>query len=76
MASELWYRYKSEKTFSKLAFDGQFISVADAKQLLAEQGGLAREKAAELLLTNAHSNLGMSSLHRAATNDICCSIRH
>jgi len=41
-----------------LQFDGQFLSVSDAKALLAERAGLQRSRAAELVLTNAHSNMG------------------
>jgi hypothetical protein len=58
MASELRYRFRSEKEFSSLQFDGQFLSVSDAKALLAERAGLQRSRAAELVLTNAHSNMG------------------
>jgi E3 ubiquitin-protein ligase RBBP6 len=52
------YKFKSQKDFDSLTFDGMFISVGELKRQIVEKKGLARDQACELLLTNAQSNEG------------------
>ena len=46
------YKFKSQKSYDTVTFDGVYISVANLKQLIAEKKGLDKEGTAELLLTN------------------------
>ena len=58
MASIVHYKFKSQKDFDTITFDGMFISVGDLKRQIVDKKGLARDQACELLLTNAQSNEG------------------
>lgn len=58
MASLVHYKFKSQKDFDTVTFDGMFISVGDLKRQIVDKKGLARDQACELLLTNAQSNEG------------------
>jgi len=46
------YKFKSQKSYDTVTFDGVYISVENLKQLIAEKKGLDKEGTAELLLTN------------------------
>ena len=46
------YKFKSQKSYDTVTFDGVYISVTNLKQLIAEKKGLDKEGTAELLLTN------------------------
>jgi len=50
---QVHYKFKSQKNYDTVTFDGVYISVANLKQLIAEKKGLDKEGTAELLLTNA-----------------------
>ena len=58
MASLVHYKFKSQKDFDTVTFDGMFISVGDLKRQIVDKKGLGRDQACELLLTNAQSNEG------------------
>ena len=51
MASTVHYKFKSQKDYDSVGFDGMFISVGDLKKSIVEKKGLARDQACELLLT-------------------------
>ena len=53
---QVHYKFKSQKNYDTVTFDGVYISVANLKQLIAEKKGLDKEGTAELLLTNASDN--------------------
>ena len=56
MASTVHYKFKSQKDYDSVGFDGMFISVGDLKKSIVEKKGLARDQACELLLTNAQND--------------------
>ena len=52
-AGTVKYKFKSQKSYDVVSFDGAYITVHDLKRLIAEKKGLDKEGQAELLLTNA-----------------------
>ena len=58
MASTVHYKFKSQKDFDVVTFDGMFISVGDLKRQIVDKKGLERDRACELLLTNAQTTQG------------------
>ena len=55
MASTVHYKFKSQKDYDSIEFDGMFISVGDLKRQI-DKRGLGRDQAMELQLTNAQTN--------------------
>jgi hypothetical protein len=58
MASTVHYKFKSQKDYDSVNFDGMFISVGDLKSAIVDKKGLGRDQACELLLTNAQTDEG------------------
>ena len=56
MASTVHYKFKSQKDYDSIEFDGMFISVGDLKRQITDKRGLGRDQAMELQLTNAQTN--------------------
>ena len=56
MASTVHYKFKSQKDYDSIEFDGMFISVGDLKRQIVDKRGLGRDQALELQLTNAQTN--------------------
>ena len=56
MASTVHYKFKSQKDYDAVVFDGMFISVGDLKSRIVDKKGLGRDQACELLLTNAQND--------------------
>ena len=56
MTSTVHYKFKSQKDYDSLGFDGMFISVGDLKRQIAEKKGLAGDRNMELQLTNAQND--------------------
>ena len=56
MASTVHYKFKSQKDYDSIEFDGMFISVGDLKRQIVDKRGLGRDQAMELQLTNAQTN--------------------
>lgn len=56
MASTVHYKFKSQKDYDSVVFDGMFLSVGDLKRSIVDKKGLARDQACELLLTNAQND--------------------
>ena len=52
-AGTVKYKFKSQKSYDVVSFDGAYITVQHLKRLIAEKKGLDKEGQAELLLTNA-----------------------
>ena len=50
------YKFKSQKDYDSVVFDGMFLSVGDLKRSIVDKKGLARDQACELLLTNAQND--------------------
>jgi hypothetical protein len=66
MASVIHYKFKSQKDFDSVTFDGIFISVTDLKRAISEKKELARDQACELLLTNAQNGQGANTPRNTA----------
>ena len=56
MTSTVHYKFKRQKDYDSLGFDGMFISVGDLKRQIAEKKGLAGDRNMELQLTNAQND--------------------
>jgi len=63
------YKFKSQKSYDTVTFDGVYISVANLKQLIAEKKGLDKEGTAELLLTNVTEDGNNKGVGQDLTDD-------
>jgi E3 ubiquitin-protein ligase RBBP6 len=59
MASAIHFKMKSEKDFSTLSFDGDFLKVSDLKLLVVEKRKLNYGDGFDLVITDAQTNEGM-----------------
>ena len=53
MASTVHYKFKSQKDYDSIEFDGMFISVGDLKRQIVDKRGLGRDQAMTLALQDA-----------------------
>ena len=56
MASTVHYKFKSQKDYDSIGFDGMFISVGDLKRQITERRGLGSDRSMDLVLTNAQND--------------------
>ncbi|GFH27958.1 uncharacterized protein HaLaN_26359 [Haematococcus lacustris] len=52
MAGIVYWKLRSQLAFSTITFDGHFVSVGEAKRLIAGKMSLGPEAVEELVLTN------------------------
>lgn len=58
MTSAIHFKMKSEKDFSTLSFDGDFLKVSDLKLLVVEKRKLNYGDGFDLVITDAQTNEG------------------
>ena len=55
MSGLIYYKLRSQLSFSTVTFDGHFVSVGEARRLIAAKMNLGAEAVCELVLTDPRS---------------------